>query len=196
MAFFDDVFDRLFSNKAPAPKEFINEVLVRSPKEEQAYKTWLETEEATDLIRDIQSAYYLKKSGIESALSVHLFNTNYANGFAVTYHEDISDQHFKFLFDYLKDQTLTLNYRLAQKDRRVLYKESFEESIEKWYLKPKRGSGNENGRFDQLYGNVLIEHVEIDRKPSYIKLLVNIYQDRLYTKALSFDDFINELFPN
>ncbi|MFT6053161.1 MAG: hypothetical protein ACJAS3_000119 [Roseivirga sp.] len=47
---------------------------------------------------------------------------------------------------------------------------------------------------NQLYGNILIEYVMIVRKPSYIKLMANIYQDRMYSEALAFDELIEKLF--
>jgi hypothetical protein len=47
---------------------------------------------------------------------------------------------------------------------------------------------------NQQYGNVLLEHVQINRQPSFLKVQVNIYADHLYTEARSFDDLVACLF--
>ena len=194
MSFFDDVFEKIFPKKDLGTAELIHETLVRSAAEITAFDLWKKGERATDLIKEVENAYYLKKSGLDSKLEVHLLDTNYANGFAVSYNPDIEKSDFKFFFDFLKEQTLTLDYRLSQKDRRILDKGKYLEIVEKWYLKPPR-RGKEDGLTSQMFGNVLIEHIEIDGVPSYIKLVVNIYQDRLSTRSpMPFEELIDEIF--
>ena len=51
-----------------------------------------------------------------------------------------------------------------------------------------------NGVANQKFGNILIEKTEIDRKPSYLKLMANVYQDRLYSEAKPFSELIEQLF--
>ncbi len=193
MTFFDEVFSKLFGKKEVPAAPVIHEPLVRSASQSEKYADWVAREEHVGMVDDLNNAYHKKKLGIVSPLEVHLLNTRYSNGFALSYDDSITSQSFLHLFDYLKDRTLTLGYKLAQADRRILDKGDYEETIEKWYLKPDVvHSGKEFE--DQRYGNVLMEHVAVDRKPSYVKVMVNVYQGRPYAEALPFDEYLEELF--
>ncbi len=193
MTFFDEVFSKLFGKKEAPAAPVIHEPLVRSASQSEKYADWVASEEHVSMVDDLNNAYHKKKLGIVSPLEVHLLNTRYSNGFALSYDDSITSQSFLHLFDYLKDRTLTLGYKLAQADRRILDKGDYEETIEKWYLKPDVvHSGKEFE--DQRYGNVLMEHVAVDRKPSYVKVMVNVYQGRPYAEALPFDEYLEELF--
>jgi hypothetical protein len=45
-----------------------------------------------------------------------------------------------------------------------------------------------------MFGNVSIEKVNINDKPSFLKVLVTVYSDHLYQNAKPFDQFIDDLF--
>lgn len=194
MGFFEDVVGKLFG-KQQADQPIIHEVMERTEVELGAYKAWKNSERRTDLVNDFDRAYSLKKQMVESSMEVHLLESQYSNGFAITYNDQIPVDQFKHLFDFLKDQILDVGYKLAQADRRIKHKGQYEESIEKWYLKPL-AEDLQASVIDQRYGNVLIELVSIDRKPSYLKLMANVYQDRLYTKALPFEELYNRIISN
>ena len=88
---------------------------------------------------------------------------------------------------------LELGYKISVADRKISEKNTCEETVEKWYLKPLT-EDLETGIANQRYGNITVEKIEIDRKPNYIKFLASIYQDRLYTKALTFEELLENLF--
>lgn len=192
MSFFDNVVGKLFGKQSPKTA-FIHEVMSRSEREIEAFETWKKTEECESLISDIERGYYLKKQGIASSIEVHLLESKYSNGFAVTFNREFTEENFQHVFDYLKARGLEQGYKLAQADRRILDKDTYEETIEKWYLKPN-GSDLGTGIADQKFGNILIEKVAIDRKPNYLKLMANVYQDRLYTEARPFSELIELIF--
>lgn len=192
MSFFDNVVGKIFG-KQTSKSAFIHEVLKRSDADVEAYENWKRTEGFPNLISDVERAYYLKKQGIISSVEVHLLESKYSNGFAISFNQEFTTDSFKHTFDYLKEKSLEQGYKLAQGDRRILDRENYEETIEKWYLKPNSedlGMGIANQRF----GNILIEMTDIDRKPSYIKLMANIYQDRQYKEAEPFSELIKLLF--
>lgn len=191
MSFFDNVVDKLFGKQSPK-SAFIHEVLKRSDDDIHNYESWKRSENSNVLIADIERAYFMKKQGIVSAVEVHLLDSQYSNGFAISFNDQFSQESFTHIFDFFKERGLELGYKLAQGDKRILDKENYEETIEKWYLKPI--AGTINGVSDQKFGNILIEKIEIDRKPSYVKLMANVYQDRLYTKAKPFSELIESLF--
>lgn len=194
MSFFDDVVGKLFGKQA-SKAAYIHEMLERSEKELEAYELWLAGTEKSDLLKEIERGYYLKKQGILSEIDVHLLDSKYANGFAVSYNQAIGKENFRNIFDYLKDKVLENGYKLAQGDRRILDKENHEETIEKWYLKPI-SEDLESQLVNQRFGNVLIEKIDVDRKPSYIKFMANVYQDRQYTVAEPFQDLLDKVFES
>ncbi|MEK6476423.1 hypothetical protein WJR50_02775 [Catalinimonas sp. 4WD22] len=197
MSYFDKLFAKLFPGKDSDKVTAVHEVLKRSQPTQQAYGEWKDSADRSDLIEEIAKAYYYKKTDITSEIDVHLFNTAYANGFAITYHEKIGRKSFQHLTDYFRDKVLQMGYRLVNADRRILDRESYVETIEKYYLKPPLSADDltqESVQANQMFGNIAIEHVQIDSQPSYLKVLASIYSDRQFQEADSYDDFVSALF--
>ena len=195
MSFFDKISHKLFPKDKPARHAEVHEVLKRPERDQLAYEVWRNQPECEALVREVAQAYYYKKANISSELEVHLLNTVYANGFAVSYSSHLEAKEFQHLFEYFKDQVTTMDYRVVNADRRIKDKVTYVETIEKYYLKPPLHKGDiVQGSINQLYGNVAVEHVLIDDRPSYIKVQASVYSDRLYQEALHFDDFAEKLF--
>lgn len=193
MALFDDLFNKLFPERQKNRPVEVQEELRRSESYLQAYTEWKNSGQAVELMRKVEKSYEMKKGGIEGLYPIHLFNSAAANGFALSYHPTISRQEFRFLLDYLRDRVLALGYRLANTDHQIRDKETYIQTTEKHYLKPpiSRAAAKKS---EQRYGNILLEYVLIDNQPSYLKLMVTIYTDHLYSKAQSYDELIEKLF--
>lgn len=197
MSYFDKLYGKLFPNKDSDKAPDVHEVLKRSPQIQRQYGTWKGSPERSTLIEEVAKAYYYKKTNISSEIDVHLFNTVYANGFAISYHHKIGNKPFQHLADYFRDKVLEMGYRLVNADRRILDRESYVETIEKYYLKPPINAEDltqKSVQNNQLFGNIAIEHVLIDKQPSYLKVLASIYSDRQFQEAHSYDDFVSALF--
>ncbi len=194
MSFFNNVVGKIFGKQSPKTA-FIHEVLKRPDDFVESFENWRNSEASDSLLADVERAYYLKKQGIVSAVDVHLLDSKYSNGFAISFNQEFSEDSFKFTFDLLKEKGLKLGYKLASADRRILDKETYVETIEKWYLKPN-GEDLGMGIVDQRFGNILIEKTEIDRKPAYVKLMANIYQGRQYSEAKPFSELAELLFKS
>lgn len=197
MSYFDKLFGKLFPHKDSDKAPDVHEVLKRSQHMQQQYGSWKDSEARHALIEEIAKAYYYKKTSISSDIDVHLFNTAYANGFAISYHNKIGSKPFQYLADYFRDKVLEMGYRLVNADRRIMDRENYVESIEKYYLKPPLSAedlAQKAVQNNQMFGNIVIEHVLIDNQPSYLKILANIYSDRQFQEAHSYDDFVSALF--
>ena len=195
MTFFDKISRKLFPGDKPKSTVDVHEVLKRPARDQVAYEAWRNQPECEALVREVAQAYYYKKTNISSELAVHLLNTAYANGFAVSYVPRVPAKEFQHLFEYFKDQVADMGYRVVNADRRIKDKVAYVETIEKYYLKPPLHRGDiKAGSIDQLYGNVAVEHVLINDRPSFIKMQASIYSDRLYQDARHFDDFADRLF--
>ncbi|MEM8969454.1 MAG: hypothetical protein AAGE93_23755 [Bacteroidota bacterium] len=194
MSFFDKIVDKLFPAKNGLTTQ-IREVMHRSEKDQKAYEQWKNNGEQPKLLQKVAQAYYYKKTNIRSEIDVHILNMPTANGFAITYHPEIKEKHFQYLLEYLKDRVMLLGYRLVNKDRRIVEKPNYVETTEHYYLKPPiTAESMEKMPIDQQFGNVSLSQVFIDNRPSFLKVLVSFYSDRLYQEALHFDDFVSHLF--
>lgn len=194
MSFFDRISEKLFPKKGGGTTQ-VREVMQRSEKDQRAYEQWRESDDKQQLLQEIAQAYYYKKTNIRSDFDVHILNMPTANGFAITYHPRIQEKHFQYLLDYLKDRVILLGYRLVNNDRRMTEKSNYVETTEHYYLKPPLNAESmEKLPIDQQFGNVSLSQVFVDNRPSFLKVLVSIYSDRLYQDALHFDDFVTHLF--
>jgi hypothetical protein len=100
-----------------------------------------------------------------------------------------------FLSDYFKDTLLTLDYMLRSAQREITDKATYISTVERYYLKPESKQAMSEGKqINQLYGNLLLENVWVDEKPSYLKVLSTVYADRSFTPALKFADLVQILF--
>lgn len=191
MAFLEDLFNKLFPEKTNRPVE-VQEELHRSSAYLNTYEEWKQSPEAATLLRRVEKSYHMQKNQTEGLYPVHLFNSAAANGFALSYHPSISRQEFHYLLDYWRDRVLSLGYRLANTDRQIKDKETYIQTTEKHYLKPP--INRKPPKTEQRYGNILLEYVLIDNQPSYLKLMVTIYTDHLFTKAEPFEELVEFLF--
>lgn len=192
MSFIENILNKLFPKENNSHKSIIHEVISRKTSENLNYQKWLKSVDKFDQLKAIENAYKLAKENKESDPEIILLNTAYSNGFAIPYNSMFSSDEFRFIFDYFKDQVLKMDYRPAGSDRKIREKQGVIETVEKHYLKPPV---NYTERVtDQQYGNILIEHVSLNEKPDHIKVMANVYSDRLYNKPRSFDEFMERLF--
>ncbi|WP_051203234.1 hypothetical protein [Hugenholtzia roseola] len=196
MNFVENLLARLFPNRSAVP--ILEETLLRSAKEQEAFEAWSKSERLKWLQSEVELAYHTKRQNEPNTfIEVHLFDTLPAQGFALTYHQDLSAAEFQYFFDFLKEKILLLKnqnlpYQLYTSQRRIEDLKTYVKTTEKHYLKPTF-SGNFE-KMHQLYGNILIEYIKINDKPSFIRLLANRFSDRNYEKPLPFDDLLYHLF--
>lgn len=155
---------------------------------------WLQEEEGIALLNLIYNNYYFKKNQINERPQVHLFSTKYANGFAITFEDPLTLDSFGKVFHAFGARILTMGYKKVSLDRKLEDKGGKVIEIEKFYFKPPLQLPDEGELISQLFGNVALEKVSTDNRPSYLKLLVTVYSDRLYQDAWPFDDFMDRLF--
>jgi hypothetical protein len=188
MTFFDQVYNKLFTSKSTGL--ILHEVLKRSNSYLEEYELWKESGLPATLISDINESLRLKKEGIVKSPDVHQFSSDFTNGIAITYSPEINKSHFKFLFDLFAEKVQNLGYKTSVRDLMVTGKKTYIESKEKYYLKNRPSNTKP---IDQKYGNIIIEWVAIDDQPSFIRLMAQAYNDRLYKSPENFDDLAKYL---
>ncbi|RZS98711.1 hypothetical protein [Cecembia calidifontis] len=191
-SFIDDVLGKLFPKRSKPLS--IKENFKQSEINKEAVAQWMLSEEGESLMALVSKNYYFKKSGINASPEVHILNSPYANGFAVSYEGPLDEKTFSYLFFAFGKRVLDLGYKQVSLDRKIEEINDSVRTTEKQYFKPPLSRADLSQKIDQLFGNVSIEKVSINDKPSFLKVLVTVYSDRLYQDAKPFDQFIDFIF--
>ena len=194
MTYIQNLIDKLFPQKLGDNKVVLNDVIQRSENFTKKYQQWV-NDSSEKMLSEIEKSYQEKLLKQEnSGVDVHLLHSKYSNGIAISYNEKyFTNEEFAYLFDLLADKLKELEkYRKVNSDYMIREKKTFIETKEKHYLKPVIPKGAEVA--DQQFGNILIEHILIDDKPNYIKLMANVYSDSLYSEPKEFETLLSYVF--
>jgi hypothetical protein len=163
-------------------------------KELEDLDAWMATPEAAELFALVFRNYHYKRAQINERPELHVFTSDYANGFAVSFDTPLTAQTFSLLYLGLSRRIRTLGYEQVSLDRKLEEVNDRVKTTEKFYFKPPMQLPVEGDLISQLYGNIALEKITIDHQPSYIKLLATVYSDRLYHNAKPFDELMDRLF--
>jgi hypothetical protein len=191
--FFDDLYKKVFSPSESSPVK-VKENFVFKEADQIDLDTWIDSGEAEQLFGLVYKNYHFKRTQINGTPQIHVLESPYANGFAVTYEAPFDLKSFSRLFLAFSRRVLALGYEQVSLDRKF---EEINEQVkvtEKFYFKPPLQLPVEGELISQLYGNVSLEKVSVNNKPSYIKLLATVYSDRLYQDAKPFDLLMDRIF--
>ena len=191
--FFDDLFKKVFKPDLDAPLNHKENYTLKEETITDAVD-WTKTEEGKKMLELIYKNYHFKKSQINERPQVHLFQSPYANGFAISYEFPFDEKSFSQLFLAFSQRVLDLGYRQVSLDRKLEEINDQVKLTEKFYFKPPIQAPRSGELISQLYGNVTLEKVSIDNHPGYIKFLVTVYSDRLYKDPKPFDQLMDLLF--
>jgi len=193
MTNFKDIMGKLFPTKLADNKVVLNDLINRSAPYQDRYAKWC-SEYAETFLNELSKSYHEKVAEIQnSGIQVHLLNTKYSNGIAISFDTNhYSKEEFSFLFDLLAEKVNKIpTYKMVNSDFMIKEKKTFIETKEKHYLKPFISKND--AVIDQQFGNILIEHILVDDQPSYLKLIANIYSDSNYKAAKDFNSLISML---
>lgn len=193
MSFFDQVYSQLFPKKSRPHEIMVHEPIHRSAQYSQKYIMWTKSFDRIELINKVYNSYILKKQGVTGDPDVHILSSNSSNGFAISWNSNLGKSEFTYLFDWMCDKVLELDYKKSNSDTTITDKGNIVETVSKHYLKPQNKL-NSAGPIDQKFGNVLIELILTNDQPSYLKFVANTYNDHQYNKALGFEKLAEFLF--
>ncbi len=193
--FFEDLYASLFKS---AEKNTLNlkENFEFKVEEIQQAIDWADGASGEALLGKLFKNYELKKLQLEEYPRVHILDSKYARGFAITYEEVFSPQTFSNLFLAFAQRVLALGYQQVSLDRKLEEVNDQVRATEKFYFKPPIQLPGDNELISQLYGNVAIEKITLNNQPNYLKVLATFYSDRLYQDPLPFEELVNQLFEN
>jgi len=179
-------------NLFPQNKEVsVHEVLKRSTQFLKSYNTWRTSDRATEELAQIKQSYQNKLLNMKPSIDIEIYRSPYANGLIIYPVLDKKSLSVRFLMEYIREILENEGYRLVHADRKTMENGKDVKAIEKYYLKPPVSA---TIPIDQLFGNVILELNYKNNNPSRFKMIANIYSDRLYNEARTFEDLITLLF--
>ncbi|WP_297335751.1 hypothetical protein [Algoriphagus sp.] len=191
--FLEDILSKIFKGSEKTPINH-KENFTLKPADLNQIDQWIYSSEGMTLLGRIYKNYHFKKSQINDSPQVHLLESPYANGFAVTYEDPLTPESFSKLFLAFSRRILALGYQQVSLDRKIEEINEQVKTTEKFYLKPPLQAPKPDELISQLYGNVSIEKITINNQPSYLKLVVTVYSDRLYQDAIPFEQLMDNVF--
>lgn len=190
MSYFDSIYSKIFDKGGKSPV-LIHEVIKRSQSFLNRFQSWKTSELSNEFLNEVWQSYFWKKKGIDKNPQVYILESQYSNGFSISYESEYDKIGFHFLFDYIAEQVKKLDYKLTTSRLTIKEKGDNVEKVELHYLKPKR---NFVEPIDQCFGNVQIEYTEINNQPEKIRLIANSYPDRKYKEAKNFEELAQHIF--
>jgi len=191
-----DYFKNLFKKaeiSSPA-SPLIHEMIQRSTEETNDYLFWKNTLVCHRLrawISEQHVVFQINPDNLDEA--VDFLDTPSSKGFVIHFYKTrYNHRDVVHLFDYLKEQVLKINYRTQISDTRAYERPNWVESVQRHYLKP-RSQQNEQGKFNQQFGNVMIELTFRNDQVYNLKFRATSYQDFQFSEALDFKDLIRKV---
>lgn len=188
MALFDAIVKKLF----PGDKEVsIHEVLKRSPQFIEAFENWKKSDKALEIFNDILNSYHDKLTNRHPTIDIELYHSPYSNGILIYTTRKDYDLPFEYIMEFIRDNLEKEGYRLVNSDRKIRETGDKVEKLEKYYLKPPISP---EAPIDQLFGNIIVELFYKNETPDRLRIMANVYSDRLYNEPKKFSELISLLF--
>ena len=171
-----------------------HQLISRTEKEKEDFDFWKKTlirRRLQDWLNKQYAIYQVTQDDVDEALD--FLNTPSSKGFVVHFHKtQYSQRDVTHFFDFLKEKVLELDYRPQISDTRTYSRTSWVETIQRHYLKPRPFVKNE-GKFRQLFGNVMIE-LELRNEEVYnLRFRATSYNDYQFQEAKDFRLLMQQL---
>lgn len=161
--------------------------------DQEVYALWLKHKTYLNWTPDLFKAYHFDKAGIRPGYKLERLQQLGKNGVIFFFDDRIGEQNFRFLHELFKDQVVQLGYRLHSADIRTSPKDTFSETIHKYYFTPPPTCLNDSIICNQLYGNISVDLILLNAQPSFIRIIANAYLSCAFSKALPFEELLHNL---
>jgi len=189
---FKDFFQQ--AEESSPSKPLIHEMIKRTEEEKKDYDFWKNTIVCKRLLNWLSDQYAIFKvlpNDTDSAMD--FLDTPSSKGFVIHFYKtEYSERDVMYLFDFLKEKILTLDYRTQISDRREFNRPHWVEKIERHYLKPKPDFLKKE-KFNQAFGNITIELLFRNDKPYQLKFRATTYKDHLFKEAETFQGLMQNI---
>ncbi|ARS35249.1 hypothetical protein CA264_07245 [Pontibacter actiniarum] len=167
--------------------------LERSAKFKAAYQAWVQAQVYLNWTGPFHKAYHFQKAGISGGLRVQLVQEEHMKGAVFFYDPSIGPANFSFLYDLLKDRLQQHGYTLRSCDKLEVRHERYTEQVEKCLLTPPASDLPGTSLCNQLYGNILLDYIKVNKHPGFIRFIANTYNDSYFSTPLPFEELLEKV---
>lgn len=197
MNFFNQLFKNIGTNNTSsntAVKEvLLREMVKRSEVFLENYKRWINNEMQVGLINHIWENHLTRIENPNSSVNYFIHRQSRSNGFYFRAENPWISDDYSFLSHFFIERLKNLDYTLSNSTREAIEEAGELKIVEEFYLKPKLKYKRELP-YNQLFGNIFIEHRIIGEQTELLKLMVNTYDDANFKPSYHFDDLMLALF--
>ncbi|MBL4708858.1 MAG: hypothetical protein JKY48_10520 [Flavobacteriales bacterium] len=197
MGFFDRLFKGVVVEGKSGEQELkellLRESIVSSKIFLADFEKWIDQKMHIGLLTHLKENYEAKKINSIAQVNHFVHESPNSNGFYFRAESPWDAQDYSFLIQLFIVKLKKQSYVLKNTLREVFEENEELTTKEEFYLKPSLKYRKEIP-YQQLFGNVSIEHQLKGLNTVLVKIIVNTYSDRNYKAAYDFEDFINELF--
>lgn len=187
---FNEYFKRLLGLKNNLPT---CSTLKRTLKFKATYQGWVDAQVYLNWTGPFYKAYHYHKAKLPSTFRVQLVEGDHLKGTIMFYDPSIGAENFIFFFELLKDRVQELGYTLHSANRLEIRHERYTEQVEKHLLTPPASDIPGTSLCNQMYGNVLLDYVKVNKHPGYIRFAVNSYNDAYFSDPLPFEELLEKV---
>jgi hypothetical protein len=180
--------------KQDSSEAVVQEMLVRTHRQKQLFKTWIQEGRQHEVLKNIYTSYTLNKSGISGDVPMHVLLSGQHRQVIIHYLDVMGKHVFPFLQDYFRDRIMRMGYNLYLSDRQIIQRASHTETIDRHILRPYVPAVHLSDKPEQLYGVISVIVHRVNERPLYIQILAEAQHDPNLGEVFPFDELAEILF--
>ena len=184
----------LQSPQEPSSETVTQEMLVRTHKQKQLFKSWIQQGTHNEVLKNIYTSFTLSKSGISGDIPMHVFSEGNNRHVIIHYMDVMGKNQFAFLQDYFRDRIMRIGYNLYLSDRQIINRISHLEVVDRHVLRPYVPAFNLQDKHEQLYGIISIVVHSANDRPMFLEIYSDTSHDNSLSPAFPFDELAEILF--
>ena len=196
MGFLNDMLGNLLPEKKEddtgESEVILREAIVVTKTFESNYKAWIEKGMQNGLLDYLKECLSERKANPATGVNLYLHESKNSNGFYFRSESPWVTEDYRFLVHLIIQKLKALRYIQNHATREVVEENGSLNMEEEFFLKPTLKLRRAIP-YEQLFGNVFIEHRMKGDETELIKIMVNTYTDQYYNKPYDFEDFLNEI---
>ena len=196
MGFLNDMLGNLLPEKKDAEtgesEVILREAIVPTKTFESNYRAWIEKGMQNGLLDYLKECMAERKADSAAGVNLYLHESKNSNGFYFRAESPWVTEDYRFLVHLIIQKLKALRYVQNHATREAVEENGELKTIEEYFFKPTLKFRKETP-YEQLFGNVFVEHRIKGEKTELIKIMVNTYTDQLYKKPYDFEDFLTEI---
>lgn len=198
MSFFKQLMNQILPKEteikpSPVAETLLKEPIKHSDKFYANFAQWKDEKRQIGILFQLQKAAERIAADPSAKVNYFTYRDVQSKGFYFHGENLWTVEDYTFFVQHIIELLKSEGYRQTHSRREHIEEGEDLKTIERFQLKPKV-KYRKNLPYNQLYGNILLEHRIINEKTNYIKLMTQLYQSRGFQEPLDFEIFMHKLF--